>query len=601
MSDSPYSSETQPQAATRRPLRIWPVVILLLVMIVCRLLPRLTGSESMPVLMASVMGPIAAGFFLLLWWLLASRATWKERFIGLLGIAVAGGLTYATMHESMRTVGLMMFTIPMGFGAFGLAAVLFGRSPGFQRTAMIVALTACGFGFSSLVRSDGMWGDYALDWHWRWNPTTESRLLEELESRGKTTAAVDAVFPDADSWLASPEWSEFRGPDRDSVQHGPVYSSDWSANPPERLWKRPIGPGWSSFVVAGKLLFTQEQRGEHESVVCYHADSGDEIWVQEIASRFYEELGGVGPRATPTLAEGQLFVQGASGQVQRLDSKTGEAVWTQDLRRLADRDPPTWGFSSSPLVVGPLVIAYAGGDDDKGTLAFDRDSGALKWSAPAGNHSYSSPQLATIRGSELVLMMTNAGLRLLDPADGTVRLNHEWTVEGYRAVQPAVVDNHAILISSGTGVGTRRIDVSEVDGVLSAEEIWTQKSLKPDFNDYVVHDGHAYGFDNAIMTCVELTTGKRKWKGGRYGKGQVLLLADSSLLLVAGEYGDVVLLNADPSGHQELASFKALEGRTWNHPVVVDDRLYIRNAQEAACYRLPVLDEKALADNRESR
>jgi outer membrane protein assembly factor BamB len=327
----------------------------------------------------------------------------------------------------------------------------------------------------------------------------------------------------------------------------------------------------------------------NETVVCYAADSGAEIWTQKIESRFSDPLGGPGPRATPTLADGSLFVQGANGQLQCLDPKTGKKVWNQDLREIADREPPMWGFSSSPLVVGSLVIVYAGGAGEKGTLAFDTASGKLEWSAAAGDHSYSSPLLCNIGDDESVLMLTNAGIDLLDPQSGQKRLSYEWKHNGYRALQPQVIDGDSLIVPTGMGTGTRRIRISKNGEELSVDDLWTSRFFKPDFNDFVVHDGRAYGFNGSIFTCIDLASGKRDWKGGHYGKGQVLLLAESALLLVATEYGEVVLLKASPSGHQELTKFRALEGKTWNHPVVIGDRLYIRNAQEAACYRLPLV------------
>jgi hypothetical protein len=135
------------------------------------------------------------------------------------------------------------------------------------------------------------------------------------------------------------------------------------------------------------------------------------------------------------------------------------------------------------------------------------------------------------------------------------------------------------------GTGTRRIEVDFEQQPWAGREVWTSRRLKADFNDLVIHEGHAYGFDGAIFSCVDLQTGDLKWRGGRYGKGQVVLLEDSGLLLVAGERGRVFLLNADPAELIELGSFQAIEGKTWNHPVVVGDRLYLRNAQQAACYQ----------------
>jgi hypothetical protein len=252
------------------------------------------------------------------------------------------------------------------------------------------------------------------------------------------------------------------------------------------------------------------------------------------------------------------------------------------------------------LVVDSVVIVHAGGAGDKGVVAFDVETGEVRWSAAAGDHSYSSPQLGTIAGEELVLMLSNEGLRMLDAKTGQERLNYEWTFGNYRALQPHVVGEDTILLPTGMNTGTRAIRILRNDAQLTAEELWTSRNMKPDFSDFVTHEGNLYGFDGGIFASVELESGRRNWKGGRYGKGQVLLLEDSGLLLVASEKGDVVLLKATPDQHTELASFKALDGKTWNHPVVVADRLYVRNSQEAACYRLPLVQASVPAPSEAS-
>lgn len=532
------------------------------------------------------MGPALLGLVIMFWWLTFSRATMAERIVGFVGTVLVGWLVIAISDKSMLGPAIMMITIPMGTAAFAIGAFLFRQNLSFKRTLIAILLAACGFGFTGFLRSEGMWGHGALDLFWRWDTSAEENMLAKrnlmpTESLSATPAS------ELEAWLSNPQWSRFRGDDGLSQQHGPKIDVDWTDNAPELLWKIPVGPGWSSFVVAGNLLFTQEQLGDQEAIVCYAADSGKEIWSQKIESRFSDPLGGPGPRATPTLADGALYAQGANGQLQRLDPQTGNVIWATDLRDVADRQPPTWGFSSSPLVVGSVVIVHAGGEGDKGTLAFDIENGELKWSAAAGDHSYSSAQLSMLAGEEYILMLTNAGINVLNPETGESLLDYDWKVSGYRALQPQVVDGDSLILPTQLP-GTRRIRISNSGNGFAAEEVWNSRFLKPDFNDFVVHESHAYGFDGSIFTCIDLSTGDRKWKRGRYGKGQVLLLADSATLLVASERGEVILLPADPTGHHELAKFQAVEGRTWNHPVVIGDRLYIRNSQEAACYRLPL-------------
>ena len=570
-----------------RPLRVWPAVLLLAAMLGARLLPGLFEGNSMILMMVAAMGPLLLGGLIMIWWLAFSRATVSERVIGFFGTIAVAAAAFALSDKSMRGPGTMIMAVPFGTGAFALGAIFFRQTLALKRTVAAILLAACGFGVTALMRSDGMWGNAELQWYWRWESSDEERMLADRGSRS-AEAAPAVTANEFDAWLGDPQWPRFRGANGLSQQHGARVAADWSVDPPEQIWKIPVGPGWSSFSVAGNALFTQEQRGENEAVVCYAADSGQEIWVRQLESRFEEAMGGPGPRATPTLARGGLFAQGASGQLQRLDPRTGDVVWLRDLREEAEREPPTWGFSSSPLVVGEVVIVHAGGQGDKGTLAFNLETGKLVWSAAAGDHSYSSPQLCTVSGREYVVMLTNAGVNLLDPESGEQQLGYEWEHYGYRALQPQVVDGSSILLPTGPGTGTRLIQLTETDGALRAEELWTSTYLKPDFNDFVVFEGHAYGFDGAIFTCIDLATGNRKWKGGRYGTGQVLLLADSGYLLVASEYGEAVLLQADPTRRQELSRFTALEGKTWNHPVVIGDRLYMRNSREAACYRLPL-------------
>ena len=184
-----------------------------------------------------------------------------------------------------------------------------------------------------------------------------------------------------------------------------------------------------------------------------------------------------------------------------------------------------------------------------------------------------------------MLIPTNQGLDILDPLSGKSRLNYEWTTDQYRALQPTMLGND-ILIPTGMGYGMGRIQLTSSEGKLSAKELWTSLHMKGDFNDAVVYQNHAFGFDGSIFACIDLETGKRTWKRGRYGSGQVLLLEDTGHLLVISEAGELVLLKADPTKHTELAKVSALEGKTWNHPVLIGDRLYIRNSQEAACFQL---------------
>ena len=418
-----------------RPLRTWIPILLLAAMPAIRYIPRMIEDAPDALMFASAIGPAILGILILLWWLTLSRAGWTEALIGLVGLAAAFGLTIALSDKTMQdTPPIALITVPMGLAGFAIGAIVFGNNRPLVRTFTAVVLAAIGFGYSALNRNEGMRGNAVFELDWRWNPSAEETMLLAKASSANADATPMAVSTEMLSqWIAQPEWPAFRGEERNSQYDGPAISTDWSSHPPELKWKIPVGPGWSSFAVAGDLLFTQEQRGPMEAIVCYSAETGAEIWVQQIESRFEESMGGPGPRATPTIASGALFVIGANGQLMRLNSADGAILWQTDLREVAKREPPMWGFSSSPLVVDSLVIVHAGGEGDKGTLAFDIETGKLIWSAPAGDHSYASPQLAQLGGEQHVLMVTNQGLNLLDPETGETRLTHQWEHSGYRA------------------------------------------------------------------------------------------------------------------------------------------------------------------------
>jgi outer membrane protein assembly factor BamB len=374
---------------------------------------------------------------------------------------------------------------------------------------------------------------------------------------------------------------------------GATVATDWAAHPPKELWRRRVGPAWSSTALVGGRLFTQEQRGERESVVCYDAATGREVWAHEDDGRFWESVAGAGPRATPTVAGGRVFAFGATGRLNCLHAATGWPYWSHDITADASAKVPQWGLCSSPLVVGGLVIVYAGGKAQKSLLAYHVESGELAWAADAGQSSYSSPQLATLAGTPQVLMFSDRGLTAVDPAAGSIFWEHAIPIPGApRSVQPQAVGAAQVIIASETDLGTALIDVTRDGSTWSASQRWATKNLKPSFNDSVVHAGHIYGFDGAIFSCVDLETGKRRWKDGRYGHGQAVLLAEQGLLLVMSETGEVLLLAADPEQHHELGRFRAINGKTWNHPAVANGRLYVRNAEEMACYELTLAEPR---------
>ena len=290
--------------------------------------------------------------------------------------------------------------------------------------------------------------------------------------------------------------------------------------------------------------------------------------------------------ATPTFDAGRLYTYGATGILNCLDAATGKLIWTRDVVTETNAPLPMWGFSSSPLVADGLVVVFAGGADDQGLVAYHAESGEPAWSAATGPISYSTAQRVTLAGQPQVLLLSDTSMVAVDLASGTPLWRYDANGSGvWRVVQPRQLGDDQVLVGS-EDLGLRLLDVARQDQAWTATEHWKTLAMRPAYNDYVVVDNVAYGFDKGIFCALDLSTGKRLWKAGRYGFGQVLLLRPQNLLVVLSERGEVVLLAANPKEHEELGRFQAIEGKTWNHPVVVRGRLYVRNDSEMAAFEL---------------
>jgi outer membrane protein assembly factor BamB len=562
-----------------KPLRLWPgVVIVILQWLVRFVLPVIVPEALLIALIGEVVGALA----LLIWWVFFSRAPWSERVGALVLMVVALFVTLRIVHESIRNgmMGMMLFiyAIPVLSLALVAGAVISRRFASGTRRVAIVATILLACAVLTLVRTGGMTGTADSDFHWRWTKTPEEQLLAQA---GDEPATPTVLLTAAETGT---DWSGFRGPGRDGIVRGLRITTDWATSPPVELWRQPIGPGWSSFAVRGGRLYTQEQRGKDEVVACYDVTTGKPVWRHRDNARFWESNGGAGPRATPTLSKNYVYSLGATGILNMLDAGTGAVMWSRNTASDTGAKVPGWGIAGSPLVVGDVVIAAASGS----LVAYDLATGKPRWFGPSGGTSYSSPQLLTIDGVEQILLLNATGAISVALADGKLLWEHPWP--GTPIVQPILTDNGDLLISVSDSSGTRRLAVTHGASEWTVEERWTSYDLNPYFNGIVVHKGHAFGFDGSTMSCINLEDGKRAWEGGQYGYGQLLLLPDQDVLLVLSEKGELALVKATPDQFTELARYPALEGKTWNSPVLMGDILLVRNDHEMAAFRLSLAD-----------
>ncbi len=562
----------------QKPLRLWPgIVAVVLQWLAFYVVPIVLPGPSAGYI--APLGAVLGGLAIIVWWAFFSRAPRSDRWGAIVLMIVAMLATSRVIHESIGEgmFGMMfvLFALPLlSLALVGWAAASRRLAERPRRAAMVATiLLACG-GWT-LVRFNGITGGGSAEFAWRWSETSEERLLAET---GDEPAALSSAPPAAETGA---DWPGFRGPGRDGIISGVRIETDWSASPPVELWRRPIGPGWSSFAVHGGLLYTQEQRGEEEVVACYNAATGEPVWKYSDDARFWESMGGAGPRGTPTIHGGRVYTLGATGILNVLDASDGALIWSRNAASDAEVKVPYWGFAGSPLVIDDVVTVAVEGK----LVGYDLSTGEPRWFGPSGGAGYSSPHRLTLGGVDQVLLLSTNGAASVTPSDGKLLWEHPWP-SGTRIVQPALTADGDLLISRGDSTGTRRIAVAHESGGWAVEARGTSNRLKPYFSNFVVHDGHAYGFDGTILACIDVEDGKRKWKGGRYGAGQLVLLADQGLLLVLSEEGELVLVAAAPGQFTELARFPAIEGKTWNHPVLVGDLLLVRNAEEMAAFRL---------------
>lgn len=406
-----------------------------------------------------------------------------------------------------------------------------------------------------------------------------AQAAAQAPAAGQTAAAAPAA-PARRNY-----WTNFRGPARDGRYDEQPIRTNWQGGL-QQLWKQPAGGGYSSFSVADGVAYTIEQRRGQEVVAAYNVETGRELWAHASAAHFTPGDGtGDGPRSTPTWHEGRLYALGAQGELRCLDARNGRLVWSKNILKENGASNVPWGMAASPLVVDDKVVVIAGGSNGKSVVAYNARTGAFAWGALGDAASYTSPMLVTLAGRRQVLAVTARNVSGIAPEDGSVLWVFPWANSiGINVAQPLVVGPNRIFVSAGYGKGAALVELREAGGKLSAAPVWERASMKNKFNSSVLHEGHVYGLDEGMLTCVDVSTGEQKWKARGYGYGQVVLA--SGHLIVTTEEGEIALVRATPAGHTELSRFPALQGRTWNVPAISGGRLLVRNATEMACYKL---------------
>ncbi len=460
-----------------------------------------------------------------------------------------------------------------------------------MRFVPLLVLAGLGFLFSSLFRFEDVSGEFVPRFVRR-SAEKPDRELGALAVK-PASATVDLVTRTVD------DFPQFLGPGRDqSVDHIRL-ARDWDVRPPKLVWRQSIGAGWGAFSVVNGYAVTMEQRDADENVTCYDARTGEAKWIHTTDARYEMAVSGVGPRTTPTIDSGMVYTQGAMGHLLALDGATGRVVWEKDLLAEFGMSPEQeavelpYGRSGSPLIVDELVIVPAGGSK-RGKLvslvAYDKRTGDKVWEGGDDQISCSSPAVATVGGVRQILSVNESSASGHEVATGKVLWRHprEGNTAANASVSQAVaVGPNQVFLSKGYALGAALIELlPKGDGTFETREIWQDsKVMRTKFTNVAIKDGFVYGLSDGILECIELATGERQWKGGRYKHGQILRVGD--LLLVLAESGEILLIEASPERKNNvLGRFQAIEGKTWNNIALYGSLLLVRNGEEAAAYEL---------------
>jgi outer membrane protein assembly factor BamB len=404
----------------------------------------------------------------------------------------------------------------------------------------------------------------------------------QASAGAQQTASPDPNAPAQASRPAGNYWTNFRGPKRDGRYDVTPVSTSWPASGLSPIWKQPIGVGYASFVIADGRAYTIEQRRRQEVVVAYDFGTGREIWAQSWNAEFADETGD-GPRATPTWDQGRIYALGATGELRCLDANNGKVLWGKNILSDNQAQNLPWAMAASPLIVDDKVVVLPGGTAGKSVVAYNKTTGAPVWRVLNDTQAYVSPMLVELGGRRQIIVVSSSRVVGLVPEDGSLLWSYPWdTDNGINVSQPIMVDGNRFFISSGYGKGAALVEVKGSGKTFTATTVWENNAMKNKFNSSVLYNGFVYGLDEGILSCLDVNTGERKWKGGRYGYGQVLLA--SGHLIVISDSGELALVKASPDQYSELARFSALQGKTWNYPAIADGRLLVRNANEMASY-----------------
>ena len=521
----------------RVPIIAFALPVLLWVLVPIRGRFELVPEAAMWLVMAAMFATELAILVVLVWFFFFSGYRWRTRGIGLLVLLVVVGTVYAGPRR--WEFGAGMTPVPI----------------------------------------------------FRWDPDLQDELEKRLAKQGDEKTTLSS----ADLLIQADDFPRYRGVRADGIVSSPMKSPDWDAAPPKEKWRTTVGWSYSGIAVAGKALVTIEQRQDEEAVVCYDRETGKELWAYKYEAKFEQTppMGGIGPRATPTICDGEIYSLGAKGHLVCLDA-AGAKKWAVNIVEDNGAEVVQWGMTSSPLIVGDLVVVNAGIDpknnQKKAVVAYHRKDGTKAWAAGEHPAGYSSPMLATLDGVEQIVLFDGVGVAGIDKADGRELWRYAWnTFNAMNIIQPVILPGDRVFISSQVENGCALLQVKKNGSNWSVDKVWSTPKMASIFSNPVYHEGHIYGLHDMSgrLCCLDAKSGKRLWLADDELRGGQLLLSGNTLIVQSENTKELIAVAADPTEYHELGRVKVFRGRrTWNTPSLAGGRLYVRNHEEMVCLEL---------------
>ncbi len=428
---------------------------------------------------------------------------------------------------------------------------------------------------------------------------TDNRTMKQNSSSKPWTLGLASLLVCATLTQAA-DWPQYRGPNADGTSVEKLLSKTWPAAGPKVVWRRPLTDGFSSFAVSGGKAFTvvsQNVGGVSQEVVAgLDAASGRALWATPIGIAKYGHNGGNsgakgndggdGPRTTPTVDGDNVYALSADLVLVCIDAARGQKKWARDIMKEHAGVNITWKNAASPVIDGDLIF-MAGGGPGQALLAIDKNSGKTVWKTQDDKMTHSTPVVRDIHGVRQVIFFTQKGLVACNVKNGAVLWRWDYRFNVSTAISP-IVSGDIVYVSAGYGVGAGACKVAKTATGFEATELWRKANELPNhWSTPVLKDGYLYGmfqfkeYGTGPLKCVELATGKEMWSQAGFGPGNVLLV--DGHLLVLGDAGQLVLVEANPKAYNETARATVITGKCWSTPALADGKVYLRSTKEGVC------------------